>query len=67
MNTAEREALADLLGAATLPAVMCSVRVDQLDSALVEAVGTTARLVVEELVGPVYNRPDSSSPARRRC
>ncbi|AHH20231.1 TIGR02679 family protein [Nocardia nova SH22a] len=56
MNTAEREALADLLGMATLSAEICTIRVDRLDSALTEAVGMTARQVAERLVGPIENR-----------
>ena len=56
MNVAERDALADLLGMAALPTEICNVRVDQLDSALAEAVGMTARQVVERLVGPIENR-----------
>ncbi|PPJ31624.1 TIGR02679 family protein [Nocardia nova] len=56
MNVAERDALADLLGMAMLPPEVCSIRVDQLDSALAEAVGMTARQVVQQLVGPIENR-----------
>ncbi|WP_369974767.1 TIGR02679 family protein [Nocardia sp. MDA0666] len=56
LSEAEREALADLLGMAVLPPEVCSIRVDQLDSALTESVGMTAHQVVEQLVGPIENR-----------
>ncbi|MBF6446226.1 MULTISPECIES: TIGR02679 family protein [Nocardia] len=56
MSTAERDAVADLLGTATLPPAVCKIRIDQLDSALAEAVGMTTRQVVERAVGPIENR-----------
>jgi uncharacterized protein (TIGR02679 family) len=64
LTAQQREALADLLGLARLPAPEPVVSVADLDAALGDAVGLTAREVVTQLVGPLGDRVEERQRAR---
>lgn len=56
MTVAQRTALADLFGMATMPGESHTVNYAQLDALLVALTGVSARTVSERIVGPIENR-----------
>ena len=63
-DSAQREALADLLGLARLPSERHAVRVAVLDDVLRDAVGLDTRGVVTELVGPIGDAAGARAATR---
>lgn len=56
LDTAQRSALADLLGMARYPAERATVSLATLDTVLLDTIGLDARAVVAEIVGPLDDR-----------